>query len=87
MKVFLYIVRCADNTLYTGISTNTDLRIIKHNSGKGSLWIKQHGTGTIVYMEEFDNYIDAHKRELQIKGWRREKKENLIKFGKPIIKK
>ncbi|HOY56453.1 MAG TPA: GIY-YIG nuclease family protein [bacterium] len=84
-KIFLYIARCKDNTLYIGITTDTKAKILRHNNGSGSVWIKTHREGKIVYTEEYDNYLDAHRRELQIKKWRREKKENLIKYGTPII--
>ncbi len=83
---FFYLARCKDKSLYIGVSNNPKIRIERHNNGQGSLWIKQHGLAEIVYLEEYDSYLEAHRRELQIKKWRREKKENLIKYGKPILK-
>lgn len=79
----LYIVRCQDNSLYTGISNNIDLRIAKHNSGKGSQYTKIKRPVRLVYHESCGIYADALKREAQIKRWRKEKKENLIKYGHP----
>ena len=75
---YLYIARCKDNSFYTGISSNLDKRIKYHNKGLGSQWIKQHGPAEIVYTEEYDTYLQAHRRELQIKKWSWIKKENLI---------
>jgi len=79
----LYIARCKDNTLYIGISNNVTERIKQHNKGQGAQWIKQHGQAEIIYTEKYENYIDAHNRELQIKKWSRIKKENLIKYKHP----
>lgn len=83
-KYYFYIARCKDNSLYTGITDNTKERIKKHNKGQGSQWIKQHGQAEIVYTEEYKSYLEAHRRELQVKKWSRIKKENLIKHGHPI---
>lgn len=82
-KWYLYLVRCKDQSLYIGITSNKKDRIIKHNTGQGAKWIKQHGSAKIVYTEKYDNYLEAHRRELQIKRWSRQKKENLIKYGHP----
>jgi putative endonuclease len=83
MLYFVYILKCADNYLYTGITGNLNKRITEHNSGevpntKNRLPIK------LVYKEEFNNRLDAAKREKEIKGWRREKKEFLIKGFKNL---
>jgi len=82
-KWYFYIARCEDKSLYIGISIDVKKRIIRHNSGHGAKWIKQHGQAKIVYIEIYNTYLDAHRRELQIKKWSRDKKENLIKGLKP----
>jgi putative endonuclease len=82
-KWYLYIARCLDESLYIGITSDVDKRIKRHNQGHGSKWIKQHGKADIVYTEVFDSYLEAYRRELQIKKWSRKKKENLIKGLKP----
>ena len=81
---YFYIARCQDLTLYVGITNNPKERISRHNKGQASEWIKQHGHGTVVYTEEYLTYKDARKREIQVKKWSRQKKENLIsgKWGK-----
>ncbi|OGY47805.1 MAG: hypothetical protein A2663_02155 [Candidatus Buchananbacteria bacterium RIFCSPHIGHO2_01_FULL_46_12] len=79
----LYIDKCKDNSLYTGISSNPDKRLIEHNLGRGAQWFRQHGQGQIVYTEKYQTYLEAHRRELQIKKWSRIKKDNLIKYGHP----
>ncbi|MDD5626738.1 MAG: GIY-YIG nuclease family protein [Patescibacteria group bacterium] len=75
---FVYILRCQDDCLYTGITWNLAKRIKEHNLGltpftKNKLPVK------LVYVESFGIRQQAHSREKEIKGWRREKKENLIK--------
>lgn len=80
---YVYIARCADESLYIGLTKNLKNRIKTHNQGKGANWIKQHGPAIVVYTETFKTYLEAHHRELQIKKWSRKKKENLIKGLKP----
>ena len=80
---YLYIARCIDNSLYIGISTNTKERIAEHNNGTGARWFRDHGHGEIVFTESYPDFLTAHRRELQIKKWSRQKKENLIKGLKP----
>jgi len=80
---YVYFARCQDNALYIGKTSDLNNRIKKHNSGKGSKFIKQHGMAKIVYSENYNNHLEASRRELQLKKWSRIKKENLIKFGHP----
>lgn len=83
MPHHFYIARCADNSLYIGVTNDTAKRIARHNRGEGARWFKNHGMGTIVYTETYPNYLTAHRRELQVKKWSRQKKENLVKGLKP----
>jgi len=86
-KYYLYFIRCIGNKLYTGISDDPSGRFVRHKKGVGARFTRQNKPDKIVYIEEFDNYLDAHRRELQIKKWRKEKKENLIKYRDPKGKK
>lgn len=81
----VYILRGPKNHIYVGCTSDFDKRLIRHTSGIGAEFTKRNKTFELVYKEEFKTLKEARKRESQIKGWRREKKENLIKFGKPII--
>lgn len=81
----LYILRGPKNHLYIGVTKNFNKRILRHQSGDGAELTKRNRTFELVYTEEFYTLVEARRRERQIKGWRREKKENLIKFGEPII--
>ncbi len=82
---FVYILRSLNNHLYIGVSNNVDRRIQRHISGDGAEFTKRNKAFKLVYTETFITLKDARRRENQLKGWRREKKENLIRFGKPNI--
>ncbi len=81
----VYILRGPKNHLYIGVSSNVMSRIKRHRDGNGAEFTKRTQSFELVYRESFKELHEARGRELQIKGWRREKKENLIKYGKPII--
>lgn len=79
MSWYVYIAESRYKHLYTGITNNPELRIIKHNNGKGSQMAIQQGPFTLVYVsKEFPNKSMARIREAQIKRWRKDKKEKLI---------
>ena len=82
---YVYILRNPKNHLYVGCTGNVEERVIRHNSGDGAEFTKRNKDFKFVYQEKFSTLLEARRRENQIKGWRREKKENLIKFGKPIV--
>lgn len=81
----VYILKGRKNHIYVGVTNNLDKRILRHKSGDGAEFTKRNKTFQLVYTETFSALLEARRRESQIKGWRREKKENLIKFGKPIV--
>ena len=83
-KYFVYILRCRDGDSYIGFTKNLRRRIVDHQCGSGCLYTKNKLPIRLVYYEIYGDFIEAKKRENQIKSWRREKKENLIKYGKPI---
>lgn len=75
---YTYIVRCRDGSFYVGITNNVITRVGKHNLGLGSKYVFSRRPVELVYSEEFKNKSEARKRELQIKGWTRRKKELLV---------
>ena len=77
-KHYVYILRCADDTLYTGWTTDVQKRLIVHNSGKGAKYTRSRLPVELVYTEEFDDKIEAQKREYAIKQLTRAEKESLI---------
>lgn len=79
MNWYVYIAESKFKHLYTGITNNPELRIIKHNSGKGSQMAKQQGPFALVYVSgSFANKSEARIREVQIKKWSKKKKQKLI---------
>ena len=80
---FVYFIKCDDGKFYTGFTSNLDKRYLDHKFGKGGKFTKDRKVVKLLYHEQFKTEEEALKREKQIKGWRREKKENLIKYGKP----
>lgn len=81
---YVHIVRCSDQTLYTGWTNHLEKRIEAHNAGKGAKYTKARRPGELVYFETFDNKGDALKREYQIKQLKRSEKEKLILRKKKI---
>ncbi len=65
---YVYIVRCADETLYTGIATELERRIEEHNSSqKGAKYTRVRRPVSLVYQEKFPDRSSASKREYEIK--------------------
>ena len=79
----LYILRCGDGSLYTGITTDVEKRLAVHRSGKGAKYTRGRGPLTVVYTEGCGDHSAALKRELEIKALTRDQKEMLIKRKKP----
>lgn len=75
---FLYILRCGDDTLYTGITTDIDRRFAMHISGKGAKYTRGRGQLTIVYRECCGSHSDALRREYAVKALPRTEKEKII---------
>ena len=78
---WVYILRCGDGSLYTGIATDLGTRIRRHRSGYGAKYTRGRGPFRLMYSERHTNRSDASRRENQIKRWSREKKLALIRTG------
>lgn len=76
---YLYILRCGDGTLYTGITTDVEKRLEQHRSGKGAKYTRGRSPLTLVYREECGSHSVALKRECAVKALKREQKELLLK--------
>ena len=74
----VYIVKCSDNTFYTGITNNIKLRLDTHNEGNGAKYTKNRLPVFLVYLESVANRSKALKREMEIKKLNRSEKINLI---------
>ena len=78
MGWIVYILQCDDGSFYTGITPNLERRFQEHKEGRGGRYTSLHKPLMIAYFENFKTRGNALKRERQIKGWNRQKKENLI---------
>lgn len=77
--IYVYILRCADDTLYTGWTNHLDGRIRAHNAGRGAKYTKSRLPVTLVYTEPCANKSEALRREAQIKQLSRKEKQALCK--------
>lgn len=73
-----YLLRCADDTLYCGITNDLDKRLAAHNAGTAAKYTRARGPVVLVYMESCDDRSAASKRELAIKRLTRAEKLRLI---------
>ena len=77
---FVYIVRCADGSLYTGITTNLERRVAEHNAGEsaGARYTRSRRPVTLVYHERQDSRSAAGKRECLLRKLNKADKEQLV---------
>jgi putative endonuclease len=80
---FVYILRCADGTLYTGYTTDLERRLKQHQSGNGGKYTRTHTPVELVYAESFHTRRQAMQREAAIKRLPRKKKLALIESLMP----
>lgn len=78
-KAYTYMVRCSDDSLYTGWTNNLEKRVQAHNSGKGAKYTATRCPVELVYYETFDTKQEAMQREYAIKHMTRKQKLELIK--------
>lgn len=78
---YVYILKCADDTLYCGWTTDPDARLRAHNSGRGAKYTRSRLPVEMVYLEEFEDKHEALSREWHIKRMSREEKMKLIFFS------
>ena len=74
---YVYLLSCADDTLYCGYTVNLEKRISEHNKGKGAKYTRGRTPVALVYFEEFTSKGDALKREYQIKKLSKAQKKAL----------
>jgi putative endonuclease len=74
----VYILECADGTLYTGWTTDLETRLRAHNEGKGARYTRIRRPLRLAYYEEHPSRTSAQSREREIKSWRRVRKLKLI---------
>lgn len=83
-QFWVYILTSASgNAMYIGVTNNLEKRLLEHRSSTGSEFVKKYRVTRLVYAEEYDNPTDAIAREKQLKGWRRERKNQLMRSTNP----
>lgn len=81
---YVYILLCKDKTLYTGWTINLDKRVETHNKGKASKYTRGRIPVELVYYEEFEDKIEAQRREYAIKQLKKKDKLKLIESFEKI---
>ena len=81
---YLYMLRCGDGSLYTGITTDVEKRLEAHRAGKGAKYTRGRGPLELVYRELCASHGDALRREVQIKRLSRQEKQALVAFSEEI---
>ena len=83
---YLYLVRCGDDSLYTGISTDVDRRLKAHQAEEGAKYLKGRGPLQLVYKEKIGDKRMACRVEHMVKRWSKSKKEKLVRAGRGGLK-
>lgn len=78
-RYFMYVLKCGDNSLYGGYTTDLKHRLEQHQSGRGAKYTKNHLPVEMIYHEEFDNKHDALSAEYHFKHQSRKKKIDYLK--------
>lgn len=73
-RYYVYLLECADKSIYTGITTDVVRRLKEHKEGVGSHYTRAHGAKRMLYSEQQPSRSAALKREAEIKRWPRAKK-------------
>ena len=83
---YTYIMGSETGVLYTGVTSKLGLRIWQHKNGTFAGFSKTYNCTRLLYFERYEDIRNAIMREKQLKGWRREKKLNLIRTTNPDFK-
>lgn len=75
---FVYVLRCADDTLYTGYTTDLKRRVAEHDRGEGAKYTRGRTPVELVHVETFDSRSAAMQREAEIKQYSRSLKDSLV---------
>jgi putative endonuclease len=75
---YVYVLRCADDTLYTGYTTDVERRVAEHRAGEGAKYTRGRTPVELVHTEAFDSRSAAMAREYEIKQFSRDRKERLL---------
>ncbi|ESS08486.1 MAG: putative endonuclease containing a URI domain protein [uncultured archaeon A07HN63] len=82
---YVYILRCADDSYYTGYTTDPARRVAEHNAGDGAKYTRGRTPVECVYLERHDSKSDAMSREYEIKQHTRVEKDALVADADPSL--
>lgn len=83
-KYYFYVLRCSDNSLYCGMTTDLEKRVKEHGFGsRGAKYLRGKKPVKLIYSEEYSDIKTAMGRELEVKSWTKVKKEALV--ARPIV--
>ncbi|WP_395708230.1 GIY-YIG nuclease family protein [Reyranella sp.] len=83
-RYFVYIMTSNSlSTMYIGVTNDLGRRVFEHRSGAGSEFAQKYRVTRLVYAEEYENPTDAITREKQLKGWKRIRKNELVRAANP----
>lgn len=85
MNWLVYIIRCSDDTLYTGITNNLERRVTQHASQRGAKYFRGRQPQEVVYVEDGHDRSSASRREAEIKKLSREEKRLLLDSGTNVV--
>ena len=83
MSWTLYVLRCGDDTLYTGVTTDVERRLAEHQAGRASRYTRGRLPVTLVYQERAATRSDALRREAAVKRMTRDEKTRLVMQARP----
>lgn len=75
---YVYVLECADDSLYTGYTTDVDRRVAEHNDGTGAKYTRPRRPVELVYVERYESKSTAMSREYEVKQFSRRRKERLV---------
>lgn len=75
---YVYVLRCADESLYTGYTTDVERRVAEHDAGEGAKYTRGRTPVELVHVESFDSKSEAMSREYEVKQFSRRRKERLV---------
>ncbi len=82
---YLYLVRCGDGSLYTGVTTDVERRFKTHQEDQGAKYLRGRGPLALVYKEKIGAKRLAFKAEHAVKRWPKSKKEKLVRIGRGCL--
>jgi putative endonuclease len=83
---YLYMIRCRDGKLYTGIATDVERRFADHQANKGAKYLRGKGDLTLVFKKRIGTHSQALKIEMLVKRLPKHKKERLVSAGIGLVK-